>query len=78
MKTINIADTIIHVDEDLDVSEREKIAESVRNLPGVIASRFNPGKEHLLSVAFDPEGSHEIDLLENVRKLGYHAELMGL
>ncbi len=78
MKTMNVADTLIHVDEELDVSAREKIAESVRNLPGVIATRFNPGKEHMLSVAFDPEGTHEIDLLESVRKLGYHAELIGL
>jgi len=78
MKTMNVADTLIHVDEDLDISAREKIEESMRDLPGVIATRFNSGKEHMLSVAFDPEGTHEIDLLKSVRKLGYHAELIGL
>jgi len=78
MKTMNVADTLIHVDEDLDSTAREKIEERMRDLVGVIATRFNPGKEHMLSVAFDPEEIHETDLLDNVKKLGYHAELIGL
>jgi hypothetical protein len=75
---MSVADTLIHVDENLDAMDREKIVESIRKIPGVISPKFNPGKEHMLLVAFDPEGTKSIDLLDNVKNLGYHAELVGL
>lgn len=75
---MSVADTMIHVDEALNVSERERIVDTIRKIPGVIAPRFNAGKDHMLFVAFDPEGTKSTDLLENVKRLGYHAELIGL
>ncbi len=75
---MNLADTLIHIDENLDGSSQERIIESMRGIPGVISPRFNQNKEHMLLVAFDPMGTHSTDLLENVKKLGYHAELIGL
>ena len=75
---MSVADTLIHVDEELSALERNNLVERMRGIPGVIAPRFNPGKDHLLSIAFDPAGIRSTELLENVRKLGYHAELIGL
>lgn len=75
---MSLADTMIHVDENLDLSQREKLVEDIRKIPGVISPRFNPGKDHVLFVAFDPAETHTIDLLETVRQQGYHAELIGL
>jgi hypothetical protein len=75
---MSVADTLLHVDEDLDLSARERIVENIRNIPGVISPRFNPGKEHLLLVAFDPSEIQSRGLLENIRNQGYHAELIGL
>ncbi|MHC4433305.1 MAG: hypothetical protein ACYTBS_15815 [Planctomycetota bacterium] len=75
---MSLADTLIHVDEELSEAEREKIVARMREIPGVISPRFNPGKEHMLSVAFDPEGLRSTELLENVKGMGYHAKLIGL
>ncbi len=75
---MSLADTLIHVDEELNALDRNKLVEQMRTIPGVISPRFNPGKDHLLSIAFDSEGIRSTELLENVRKMGYHAELIGL
>lgn len=75
---INLADTLIHVDEMLDISEKENIVNDLRGMPGVISSRFNPGKDHLLLVAFDPSETTSRDLLRNVQRHGFHAESIGL
>jgi hypothetical protein len=75
---MNVADTLIHIDENLDDVAQERIVQRMREIPGVLAPRFNKNKEHMLLIAFDPEGTQSINLLENVKKLGYHAELVGL
>jgi len=75
---MNIADTLIHVEETLGLKERETLAESIREIPGVIAPRFNQGQDHLLLVAFDPAGIQSNDLLNSVRNKGYHAQLVAL
>ncbi|MDX1764359.1 MAG: hypothetical protein R3231_08570 [bacterium] len=75
---MSVVDTVVHVDEYLDAVQRNNLVERMRDIPGVIYPRFNPGKDHLLSVAFDPAGLWPTDLLENVRKLGYRLELIGL
>jgi hypothetical protein len=75
---MSVADTLIHIDETLDAKARDAIETELREVPGVISSHFNPEKEHMLLVAFDPADIRSYDLLRRVRNHGYHAELIGL
>ncbi len=75
---MSLADTLIHIDETLDARARHAIERELREMPGVISSHFNPEKQHMLLVAFDPEDIRSSDLLQRVRSHGYHAELIGL
>lgn len=74
---MQISDILIHVDNSLASDERGRLEEKMRALPGVIAPRFNPGREHLLLVAFDPDRIGLPALLETVRAEGYRAQLIG-
>lgn len=74
---MNISDVMIHVSEKLDIEARSALEARMRDLDGVIAPRFNPGKEHLLVVAFDPDKASPAELLGTVRAAGYAAQLVG-
>jgi hypothetical protein len=74
---MNICDILIHVDEPLSEQQRNTLEESVRQIEGVVAPRFNPGKEHLLLVAFNPEVTRAATLLNRVQSAGYSAQLVG-
>jgi len=49
----------------------------MRQLDGVVSPRFNPGKEHLLLVAFNPDATSTAVLLAKVQSFGYSAQLIG-
>lgn len=51
---MNLSDIMIHIDESLDSPTRAAMEDRLRMREGVVAPRFNPGREHLLVVAFDP------------------------
>lgn len=74
---MNISDVMIHIPENLDTEARSALESRMRNLEGVIAPRFNPGREHLLVVAFDPDKTRPADLLGVVKTAGYTAQLVG-
>ena len=74
---MNISDILIHINESLDEQQRNALEEAVRDVDGVIAPRFNPGKEHLLLVAFNPLITDLSVLLRKVQFFGYHAQLIG-
>ena len=52
---MNISDVLIHVNESLNEQQRSALEEAVRGIDGVIAPGFNPGKEHLLLLAINPD-----------------------
>lgn len=74
---MNISDIMIHVSEKLDAGARNALEARMRELAGVIAPRFNPGKDHLLVVAFDPDKTRPAELLGTVHAAGYTAQLVG-
>jgi hypothetical protein len=49
----------------------------MRQMDGVAAPRFNPGKEHLLLIAFNPDATSNAALLNQVHSFGYQAQLVG-
>lgn len=74
---MNISDVMIHIPENLDTEARSALESRMRDLDGVIAPRFNPGKDHLLVVAFDPDKARPAELLGMVQAAGYAAQLVG-
>lgn len=74
---MNITDVMIHINEPLSVAARSSLEEAMRQIDGVVAPRFNPGREHLLVIAFDPDKANAADLLQKARAAGYTAQLIG-
>jgi hypothetical protein len=74
---MNINDVVIHVNETLDSQERHALEDQMREVDGVIAPRFNDRKTHLMIVAYDPDHTSTMTLLDTVRSQGYHAQHCG-
>lgn len=74
---MNVSDILIHINESLNEQQRSALEEAVREIEGVVAPRFNPGKEHLLLVAFNPDVASTATLLTKVQSFGYNAQLIG-
>jgi hypothetical protein len=74
---MSVSDILIHINQDLEEPQRKALEESMRQLDGVVAPRFNPGKNHLLLVAFNPDTTSAAALLAKVRSFGYYAQLVG-
>jgi hypothetical protein len=74
---MDISDVMIHIDKNLSADEKHTLEEQMREIPGVIAPRFNPGRDHLLLVAFDPDRVKTSAMLDSVRAVGYRAQLIG-
>lgn len=73
-----ISDVMIHVPQPLSRDARGALEDRLRDIPGVVAPRFNPGRKHLLLVAFDPDKIGPAELLKAVRAAGGDARLVGL
>jgi hypothetical protein len=74
---MNISDVMIHINESLNVEARTSLEESMRQIEGVVAPRFSPGKEHLLVVAYNTKETSTAALLEKARAAGYTVQLVG-
>jgi 3-hydroxy-3-methylglutaryl CoA synthase len=75
---MNISDVMIHINESLSDEARTALENAMQKVEGVVSPRFNPGKEHLLMVAFDLEKTTAAALLEATRSAGYTAQLVGM
>lgn len=73
----SISDVMIHINESLSEEARSTLEEGMRQIEGVIAPRFNPGKDHLLVIAFNPDKTSTAALLAKARSSGYTAQLIG-
>lgn len=74
----NISDVMIHVNESLSEEARTSLENVMRKIEGVVSPKFNPGKEHLLVIAYDTEKTSTAALLEQARAAGYTAQLVGM
>ena len=74
---MNLCDVLVHIDETLSAVQKNALEEGMRELPSVVAPRFNPGQDHLMLVAFNSDRVSYALLLERVRAHGYQAQLIG-
>ena len=75
---IKLVDVTVHIDETVDHAARERIADGVRALDGVVAASSHDEKAHLLIVEYNPDKVSSQTILARVRQAGVHAELIGL
>ena len=74
----NLADVILHIDEDLDNEQRETIEDSLRALDGVVSVHNSDKTPHLTIVQYDPAVMDSQKILKRVTNQGAHAEIAGL
>jgi len=75
---MNTSDVMIHINESLSAEMRSSFESTMQNMEGVVSSRFNPRKEHLLVVAYDTKRTSAAALLAKARAAGYTAQLIGM
>ena len=75
---MNITDVMIHINESMSEAARASLEDSMRKVEGVVSPRFSPSKQHLMLIAFDPEKTNSVVLLEKARSAGYTAQLVGM
>jgi hypothetical protein len=75
---IHLADVTLHVDQNLNPEELEKLESAIRQKEGVVSVHIDPRKNHLILVGYNPKTMRSGDLLEILRLQGLHAELIGL
>lgn len=75
---MNICDVMIHINEPLNQEARSSLENAMRKVEGVISPGFNPDKEHLLVIAYNPDKTSSSALLEQARAAGYTAQLVGM
>ena len=75
---MDMADIVIHINENTDHDQRVALADKVRAHDGVMSADLHDEKPHLMIVEFNPEQVHAKDLLQVVLGEGVHAQLVGL
>lgn len=75
---IPMLDVMLHIDEDLDKSQRNALETHMRSQLGVIGLGYHDQRPHLMLVEFNPKVTNAKLLLNTVTQRGLHAELIGL
>jgi cell division protein FtsX len=74
----DIADVTVHIDENLEHSKLQEIADEVRKIDGIESVTFHDDKPHLMIVQYDPNQTDSSSIHQAVTAKGVHAELLGL
>ena len=75
----NIVDVIVHIDETLGHDQLQALAQSVRELDGVVSATFRDAQPHMMIVNYHPERTSSSAIHDLVVEKGrVHAELVGL
>ena len=75
---MQLTDVLVHVEENINETEKEHIIEQLRAIDGVIAPRFNKEREHLLLVSYNSDTISSLTMLNEIKNKGYKAQLVGL
>lgn len=75
---MDMADVMIHINENVAHDRRVEIADAIRGHGSVMGVAHHDEKPHLLIVEYDPQGVHAKDLLQVALDMGVHAQLVGM
>lgn len=71
-------DFLVHIDETLNAPALESLENGIRQSRGVVSAGHRFDKPHLVQVIYDSDTTHMVDILEDVRQRGLHAQAVGL
>lgn len=74
---MNISDVMIHINETLSNEARTFLEDDMRQIEGVVSPGFSPFKDHFLLIAYNPQKTSSMVLLNKARAAGYTAQLVG-
>ena len=74
----NTVDVTVHIDETLDHTRLEAVAERVRKGVGIASAVFHDTRPHFLLVRYDPGKISSDAVFRMVTDQGVHAELIGI
>lgn len=73
-----LVEVLIHSRDVLDESAAGQVIEKLAQLNGVSDTHYNPTRNHLLIVSYNPHLVEPVQLLAVMHGLGYQAQLVGL
>jgi len=73
-----MTDITIHIDENTTHDEREAFRNNLLVMNGVMAAASHDEKPHLMIIEYDPDIINSKEFINEAKKNGLHAELVGL
>ncbi len=73
-----LVEVLIHSQDAFDESTAGQVIEKLAQLTGVSDTRYNPRRNHLLMVSYNPDVIKPVQLLAVMHELGYKTQLVGL
>ena len=75
---MNSPEVLIHINENINKSKKDKLEEQLNSLDGVIKPKFSQEKEHLLFVSYDSDTINATKLLNKIKENNFNSQLVGL
>jgi hypothetical protein len=75
---VQLADVMVHIDQNLSPEQRSLIEMTLRAMDGVVSVRNPDDRPHLSVIEYVPEKTSSQAILSAVTGRGVHAELIGL
>ena len=70
-------DVVVHINENLDHERRDRLAQQIILINGVVSTEFAEKRPHLMIVGYDPQKTKSTEVLSGVKQTGVHAQLIG-
>ncbi|MDH5484934.1 MAG: hypothetical protein OEY43_06810 [Gammaproteobacteria bacterium] len=68
-----IADAVLHIDEELEKWQRDVLDDHMRLQRGVLTSGSINDNPHIMFIQYYPEHTEAVNLIRMVNRHGYHA-----
>ena len=68
---------IVHIDDELDETQRKELVETVMADDNVFSAEFCPLRYHLVMVRYDRHKTTSMDILKKVKQKNLCAQLVG-
>ncbi|MDT8386539.1 MAG: ATP-binding protein [Thiogranum sp.] len=73
-----MTDVTLHITENTDHAQREKLRDSLLAMNGVMAAAYHDERPHLMIIEYDPNIVEAVEFVEHTRREGLHSQLVGM
>jgi hypothetical protein len=75
---VQLADIVVHIDEELSPEQRAQVEDKLRTIEGMVSVHNPDDRPHLFIVQYVPDKTSSAEILQTVTSHGVRAELVGL